>query len=107
MPLRLADDVVRQQEWTSITDNVVSGTIISACSVDTDVVGPQEQTTVSDLVTNRRTMSIGPVEDVEWPQEQTSSTHSVTNETDYMSRVMLPTATREYNVGEQVSKCFC
>jgi len=35
------------------------------------------------------------------------SADDVTNATDYTSRVMLPTATREYNVGEQVSKCFC
>ena len=73
-----------------------------------DVVRPQEQTSVTDLVTNRRSMSICPVEeDVEWPQEQTSSTHSVMNATDYTSRVLLPTATREYNLVERVSKCFC
>jgi hypothetical protein len=77
------------------------------CSVDEDVVAPQEQTSVTDLVTNR-TMYICPVEkDVEWPPEQTSSTHSVTNATAYTSRVMLPTATREYNLVERVSKYFC
>ena len=67
-------------------------------------VMPQEGTSVTDMDTNRSTMSICPVEDMEMPQEQTSSTHSVTNTTDYTSRVMLPIATREYNLVEMVSK---
>jgi hypothetical protein len=78
---------------------------MSLCSVDEDAVAPQEQTSVTDLVTNK-TMSIYPVKEVEWPQEQTSSTHSVTNATAYTSRVMFPTATREYNL-ERVSKYLC
>ena len=73
-----------------------------------NVVMPQEGTSVTDMVTNRSTMSICPVEeDVEGAQEQTPSTHSVTNTTDYTSRVMLPIATREYNLVEMVSTCFC
>ena len=79
---------------------------MSLCSVDEDVVAPQEQTSVTDLVKNR-TIYICPVEEVKWPQEQTSSTHSVTNATYYTSRVILPIATREYNLVERVSTYFC
>jgi hypothetical protein len=81
---------------------------MSLCSVYEDVVAPQEQTSVTDLVTNR-TMYICPVEDdVEWPQKQTSSTHSVANATAYTSRVMLlRAATGEYNLVEMVSTYFC
>ena len=93
----------------AIQQDIPSGsdrTTMSLCSVDEDVVAPKEQTSVTDLVTNMP-MSMRPVEeDVEWPQEQTSSTHYVTNATAYTSRVMLPTATREYNLVERVSKYF-
>jgi hypothetical protein len=95
--------IAKQEHIPSVSDR----TTMSLRSAY-DVVRPQERTSVTDLVTNKSTMSICPVEeDVERPQEQTSSTHSVTNATYYTSRVILPIATREYNLVERASTCFC
>ena len=96
-------DVVWPLERNSSTDNVMNRTTMSMCSVDEGVMWPLEQTSVTDLVTNRTTVSICSVDtDVVGPPEQTSCTDSVTNAPDYTNTVMLPTFIREYNVGEQV-----
>ena len=98
-----------RNKQSAIQEHIPSGsdrTTISVCSVD-DNAWPQEQNSVTDLVAKGTTMSTCSVEeDVEGPSEQTSCTDFVTNAPDYTNTVMLPTSIREYNVGEQVSKCF-